>query len=281
MSILCNSAEFATLSGQTLTPAQSTFVTNIIPVVNSEIETYCDRLFDAQDYYEWYDYSKYILLNQYPANQIKYIGCAKEVATFSSDSYNYEIKCNLTTGVPEYLYVTDGSLTTTTVTFGGAITTLTDIKTSIEAQIPGLTLTINTGYTTLSYKLLRKGTGKKLYGAERIDCYTQIQDWRTLAFMQDAEFFFYSTLDLGTSVTTYIVYNSGYACANMPNALKMIMVNIIRAILDTQTAGITGLYISETITNYEYRLGDGVLQYIHKELDKYKDDLEFFRKKSI
>lgn len=279
--ILCNSTEYASLAGVTLTPAQTATVNTLIPVVQDQIETYLDRLLDAQTYYEWYDYGKVIMLEQYPVNQVKLIAAVKEVAYFSSDNYTYEIKCSNTTGIPQYLYITDGTLTTTTITFGGAITTLTDIKTAVEAAIPAITLTINSGYTLLNYKLLRKGTSKKLYGAERIDCLTKVEDNRSLTFLADAEFFFYSTIDLGTSVIVYIVYNAGFSCTDMPYPIKMVAVNTIKDIMNISSAGLTGLYQSETITNYSYTLGANVTAYVHQELSKYYGDLDPFRKKTV
>ena len=274
---IITTADYQNLTNTTLTPAETVYVNSLIPVVQDEIERYCDRIFDSADYLEWYKYSKYIVLRQYPITAIKYIGELDEVAVFSNTTdYTYEITATA-------LKVTDNALTTTTVTFGGAILTLTDIKTAIEALLPPLTLTITSGYATLSYKLLRVGTGASVMGARRNDCQTKLieDENRTLEILIDSAFMFWVSTDYVCDTNVFIAYTAGYTALTMPKMLQMVACNVIKDTMNIQSAGITGLYESETITNYSYKLGANVTSYVGQELSKYYGDLEVFRKKVI
>lgn len=273
---LLTTAEYESYTNTTLTPAETTYVNTLIGIVQDQIETYCDRKLDATDYLEWYKYSRYLVLRQYPVNHIKYVGELDLVGSFDSEDYNYEWTSTA-------LYITDNTLTTTTITFGGAITTLTDIKTAVELALPAITLTINSGYTNLNYKLIRVGTGRDIYGAKRNDCQTKLveDENRTVEFVMDSGFVFFTSADTVCDTNVLMVYNAGWATADMPEALKQIAVNIIKDIMNIQTAGMTGLYQSETITNYSYTLGQNVTQYVGKELDKYTDLLQPFVKKTV
>jgi len=280
---IITTAEYQSYTGTTLTPAQTTYVNSLIPVVQNQIETYLDRLLDAQDYSEWYKYSRHLVLRQYPVNNVKFIGGVDEVANFDSEDYNYEI-------TPTALYVTDNTLTTTTITFGGAITTLTDIKTAVEAALP-VVLTINSGYANLSYKLLRVGTGREVMGAKRNDCKTKLieDENRTLEFIMDAGFVFFTSLDYTSDTNVFVVYNAGYAEASIPQAIKMVAVNSIKDILNIQGFSsegvISGIYQMESITNYSYALANGAQwkgsMDIASIVSKYYGDLDPFRKKTI
>jgi len=274
---IITAADYATLTNQTLTPAQTVYVNALIPVVQDEIERYCDRYFDSADYLEWFKYSKYIVLRQYPVTAIKYLGELDEVGVFSnSTDYTYEFTSTT-------LKVTDGNLSTTTITFGGAISNLTDIKTAFELAYPLVTLTITSGYNLLSYKLIRPGTGTSIMGAKRNDCQTKLieDENRTLEIMMDSAFQFWVATDYTTDVNVFIAYTAGYSSTTMPKMLQMVMCNIVKDVMNIQSAGITGLYESETITNYSYKLGANVTAYVGQEITKYYGDLEVFRKRVI
>lgn len=243
-------ADYRTLTN-TVSGTDDAYITELLAVVQSQMESYCDRLFDAQNYSQWYKYSHYIVLREYPVNSVKFIGTLQKLATFSSDDYNYEVTSTA-------LNITDGSLTTTTITFGGAISVLTDIKTAVEAAIPGLTLTIDTGYANISYKLLRVGTGKDMYGAVRSDCQTKLieDENRTLELLADSSFLFFYATDFCTDINMYVVYNAGYTSTTMPLDLQMICANIVHDMSLIESADVTGIYKSETLGDYSYTLAD-------------------------
>jgi len=282
MAIITNS-EYQAYTGTTLDVAQTAYVTSLIPVVGNQIEVYLDRLLDEATYYEWYNYSNNVVLRQYPVTRILYIGSKDKVAEFDDTTYTYEIKSNA-------LYVTDGSLTTTTVTFGGAISTLTDIKTAIELAIPAITMTIASGYATMSYKLLKVGTGRDVIGAVRRDAQTKLtEDENRTLFFNTYDWFDGYYDDCEPYLNLFVVYSAGYAEADIPPAIKMVAVNIIKDVLSIQGMGsdgvLSGLYQSENITNYSYSLANGVTWNgsvdIASIFNKYSGDLDPFRKKVV
>ena len=276
--------EYKSYTGTTLDAAQTAYVNSLIPVVGNQIETYLDRILDVADYYEWYNYSNNVVLRQYPVNAIKYLGSKDQVATFDDENYTYEIKT-------DGLYVTDSNITTTTVTFGGAITTLTDIKTAIELAIPAITMTIGTGYTTMSYKLLKVGTGRDVIGAVRRDAQTKLteDENRTLSLTTYDGFYGWFDYDCEPYLNLFVVYNAGYSEANIPPAIKMVAVNIIKDVLNIQGlgsgTGLSGLYQAENITNFSYQLANGVTWNgsvdIASIFNKYSGDLQPFVKKVV
>ena len=269
---IITTADYETLTNSTLDAQESAYVTAMIPVVQDQIERYCDRKFDVATYYEWYKYAKFVLLNQYPINNVYYIGSPVNAGTFSNDDYNYQIT---DTG----LTITDDAFTSNTLTFGGAVANLTDIKTWVEANYPLITLDIVSGYASLRYQFLRTGTGREIIGTTRNDIQTKLleSENRTLEILRDS----YTMMWDSCETNLHIVYNAGYAEADMPYMLQNIMVNIIKDVKNINDAGITGLYQSENITNYSYSLGAGVTEYVGKELDKYSADLDYFKKKYI
>ena len=268
-------ADYRTLTN-TVSGIDDSYITELLTVVQSQIENFCDRKFDSQDYSEWYKYSRYLILREYPVTNVKFLGTLQKMATFSSDDYNYELTNTA-------LNVTDNTLTTTTVTFGGAITTLTDIKTAIETAIPTITLTIDSGYTNASYKLLRVGTGKDVYGAVRSVAQTKLieDESRTLELLADSSFIFFYASDYCTDVNMYLVYTAGYTASTMPLDLQMVEANIVSDISNAQTSGITGLVTSETITNYSWSSSTELLKNVGKELDNYTDVLDKYVKKVV
>ena len=280
MAIL-TTAEYQSYTGATLTGDQTTYVNALIPVVQNEIETYLDRLLNAQDWKEWHCMDSCVLVDQYPVNSVKYIGSLRNVATFDDLTYTYEV-------TETELNIVDSALNTTTITFGGAIAVLTDIKTAVELAFPAITMTIVAGFENMSYKLLKAASGRYVYGAERVDCSTQITDHRTMSFVWDTAMLCYDVMDLLVPNYLYIVYNAGYATADMPPILKMIAVNCIKDILTRQGMGsagvVSGIYKSESITNYSYTLFDNAgtnTSNIASIVQKYYGDLEPFRKKTI
>jgi hypothetical protein len=276
-------AEYETYTGTTLDAEGTTYVTNMIPIVQNQIETYLDRLLDKQDYSEWYTYRSDVILRQYPVNNIRYIGSTAQVATFDLDTNTYEITAT-------ELNVTDASLVTTVVTFGGAITTLTDIKTAIEVALPALTMTIVAGYENMSYKLLKVGTGVDVLGAIRRDAKTKLVEDENRTVQFDGCYGVWGWFDSysyngviypSSYLNLFMVYNAGYETADVPPAIKMACSNTIRDMKQVNDTNLNSMLQSESITNYSYSLGSGVIDWIHQELKRYYSDLDPFVKKVI
>ena len=212
--------EFKSITGIT-TNIYDSFINANISTVQNVIETYLDRLLDAQDYYEWKPDSTQLLTEQYPINSLKFIGCIQKMAEFTPQAgYTYEVT---STGIN---VIDEATFTTTTFLFSVS-GTLTALKTAIEAAIPAVTLTIDGTYGTTNYRLLRSGTGKVVYGATRLDAASQINDNRTIDFLQSFDFLFYSTMDIGSNAQIYLVYNAGYATADVPKGIKIVAANIL------------------------------------------------------
>lgn len=287
-------ATYKGLTGTTST-ANDTLISNLIAPVQDQIENFCDRKFDSADYFEWFPYTANLFVKQFPINYVKYFGYSAYVAQFDSDDYNYQI-------TPTGIVVTS-SLTFTSTTFLFATyTNLTLLKTAIEAAIPAITLTIQTGYETMNYRLLKLGTGKQVYGAEKFDITTSVDNSES-NFVQlqpgigDA---YPIAWGIVNDRPLLLIYNGGYAYADMPKGLQLICANVIKEIVSSLTAGgsgsnssgsgITGIYRSESIGDYSYTLADGETTNdgntisaadVAKFVSKFSDDLWFYKKKII
>ena len=280
-------AQYKTLTNTSST-ANDTYISNLLAPVQSLIEVYLDRKLDSCDYFEWVRFNNPILTTEYPLNTLKFIGSKYKVATFSNtdtETYNYSIN---SVGID---VMVDSTFTTTSFLFA-TYATLTALKTAIEAAFPFITMTIETGYTTLNYRYLKEGTGVDIYGAKRLSTTSQIFDNRTLKL---SECNFLTDCCVGCS-DVYIIYNAGYTATTMPPALQLITANIIKNILtidsvtNAANAGgnvITGLLQSETIGNYSYSLGNSLLGDsislldIGKVVARFEADLYPWRKKTI
>lgn len=282
-------AEYKSLTGTT-SAANDTLITALLPAVQSQIQVLCDRLFDLQDYYEWHNYSPTVIVSQYPLTQLKFLGTIVRGASFSpTTGYNYEITFSQTTGLPVNLVITN-DLTFASTTFALApLVDLAGLKVAVEAALPAITLTIESGYATTNYRLFKRGSGTDLYVAERLNAITRIDDNRTAVMMEDLSFLFFLTMDVGTDVQLFVMYTAGYATADVPQALKLIAANIIKDIVSIQTGSsggaISGLYKSETIGNYSYTMAIPVSATATLDIAnivlKYADQLYPFRKKTI
>ena len=104
-------SEFKAITGIT-TNTYDSFINANISTVQNVIETYLDRLLDAQDYYEWKPYSTQLLTEQYPINSLKFIGCIQKMAEFTPQAgYTYEVT---STGIN---VIDDATFTTNTFLF--------------------------------------------------------------------------------------------------------------------------------------------------------------------
>lgn len=275
MAIL-NLATYRTLTNTDATDGYDDYITALIPVVQSAIENYCDRHFDAANYSTWYkfDCTRKVLLAEYPVNTLIFVGSPANVANLSwtTGDYTIQVKEDRVTVIDvqsinftsnDYLY-TDNN-------------TLADLKTEIEDDYPAITVAIVSGYETLNVKLLRPGIGKTFAGAVRVDCHAKIEDEteRTFKFAEDSYFTY--TLDFYFPENLYIVYNAGYT--TMPQALQMVAALIIKDYLALSSEKDIGIVKSYSITNYSVTFADmGDLKAI---VDSYKGMLADYVKKTV
>ena len=246
-----------------LTALDTDAITNFIPVAQDEVENYCDRKFDKQDYYEWHTGSE-ILLTQYPVNQVKYIGTKEIVAEFDNDDYNYDITYNKTTNANESLIVTDANVVSTTYSLSTYYNPNL-LKTQIELDYGAITLSVSSGKGSTSYKLFKSGTGRYIYAGDRSDVDTELIDNRTLK--------------VSSGSTFLIIYSAGWDTADVPIDLKKATCQIVHDLIHAQNDDITGFIKSESLTNYSVVYAD--TDYITQVILKYTKLLEPYVKKSI
>lgn len=269
---------YKSLTNTTVTTYDS-YITDLLPVVQNEIEIYCDRLFDAQVHKQWcrFDHSRLITLPQYPVNSIYFIGSPTNVANISitSGTYNIEVNTDKVTIVDlnSYNYPTDDYLFSDN-------NTLADLKAAIEGDYPLISISIVSGYETMNSQLLRTGIGDSWTGATKVDSPARLLDnhERTIRFAEDAYFSY--NLDFYFPENLYIIWNGGYTSSTMPSSLQMIEAGIIKDYIgySLKKPGF-GLYQSESITNYSYTLWD--INYLKNIIISYDDRLLDFKKKSI
>ena len=265
----------------------------LIPIVQDQIQNFLDRDLDTKIYYEWHPYSYDLILDQYPIQSITFIGGLQKMATFTPiDGYGFQINSAYqTTNVNSGLTVTKYSdFSTHTFPFSSA-THLEELQTQVEAYYSDITLTIDTGYEMVNWRLLKPGTGRDIYGAKQTDCITTITDNRTVNLLQDAGFLFLSTNDICSDVQIYVQYQAGYATADMPGAIKLVAANVIKNIVNISTAGQgtpgarSGLYNQENWQpdshSYNYQVSDIAQLEIAKQVSRYEKELFGFKKKSV
>ena len=265
----------------------------LIPAVQDQIEDYIDRILDTNTYYEWHPYSYNIILDQYPIQSVNFIGSMWKMATFTpQDGYGFQINSAYqTTNTNSGLTVTKYSdWSTHTFPFSSA-THLEELQTQVEAFYPGVTLTIDTGYDFVNWRLLKPGTGRDIYGAKQVDAVTTLMDNRTINLLQDAGFLFLTADDICSDVQIYVQYQAGYSTANMPPTLKLIAANIIKNLVNIETSGQgtpgarSGLYNQENwqpdSKSYNYQVSDVAQLEIAKQVSRYEKELFGFKKKVV
>lgn len=277
---LVTSEEIQEMTG--LGAGDDTAIQTFIPIVQSEIENFCDRLFDVDDYSEWHPYSYQILTEQYPINQLKFIGWKQQVAEFTdtsneNDLYNYEIIADKITGEKSSLVVTDANVASTSFSFD-TYTSLFDVKTIVESTIPAVTLTIQSGWDNVNYKLFKEGAGRTVYVADRSDGQAQVVDNRTIDLSSYFGCGFYDGYSADSS-STFIIYSAGYETSAVPQALKRITSAIIEDLINVINSKVTSIYKSEKLTNYSYQLADP--DQIKQSIKKYEVALDYYRKKIL
>uniref|UniRef100_A0A6M3KT96 Uncharacterized protein n=1 Tax=viral metagenome TaxID=1070528 RepID=A0A6M3KT96_9ZZZZ len=276
MSIL-TLAHFRTLTNTTAADGFDAYITSLLPVVQSQVEYYCDRHFDASYYKQWFKFTpcRRVLLPEYPVNTIVFIGSPVTAANITIDSafdYTIQVKTDRVTVID----VTNINYAATDYLFADN-TTLTALKTEIEDDYPAITVAIVSGYETTSSNMLRPCVGLTWTIATRVDCHALIEDGteRTLKFAEDSVFSY--NIDFYFPENLYIIWNAGYTNADMPDALQNVCANIIKDMLAKSKLPDIGLIKSQTITNYSITYADTLL--LKNILDGYADSLWPFVKK--
>lgn len=281
-------AQYKSLTGTTAT-TNDTLISALLPAVQSQLETYCDRKFDRSTYYEWLKYNGEIELDQWPVNNILMIGTVIETGTWTDTSNT--LLLNLQRGINSQdgiagLYVTNQYTLATTFYSFATYTTLATLKTAVEAAHATLTLAYPTAptytYASMSTNLLRDCTGNVMYGAyaqPSIQYRIEEGTRRTLIIPANVTTYF-QALNYWLEETLFVAYNYGYDNANVPSGLQLTLSNIIKDMVNITTSSGGGLYKSQTITNYSETTWDTAQ--INKLItERYTADLEPFRRKSI
>jgi len=276
MSIL-DLATYKTLTNTTDT-TNDTFITNIIPTVQSAMENYCDRHFDRQLYSRWFyldNELNYLVLPEYPITDILFVGTKTSAATLTiTGNYSVQVKSDRVTITTLLDLSQDDYLFT-------SYTTLAALKNEIESDYVGvITITIESGKDSTLSKFLFQVSGTNWYIAEKIDIDLHNVDGteRTVSI----PYSYWTTLwnDCYSYYNNiYLIFYAGYTSATMPLDLQMIAANIIRDMITANASPSLGIYKSESITNYSYTLNDATT--IKNILWQYSNQLDQFTKKGL
>jgi hypothetical protein len=271
-------ATYRALTNTNASDGLDAYITTLLPVVTSEICSYCDRTFENSRYYKWFNYSgdRLVVLPEFPVNEIIYIGFPAKVATVSYPAGNYNIEITKT-GVT---VTNDATFAQNTYTFA-VNTILSDLKTVIEAAYPAITLTIESGYDTMNSLLLRTGSGLEWTGAVRLDTNVRLQDRsdRVVEVSYNTPFIMSYQNDYVYSDELLVVWNAGYTAGNYPKDLQMVEAMIIKDYLALSKLKSGGILKSETITNYQYVLADQTM--LADLVKKYSGILDGYVKKIL
>jgi len=273
MSIL-TLAEYRTLTNTTASDGFDAYVTALIPVVQSEIESFCDRTFDLTRYSQWFHYEgdRLIVLPEYPVENILGVYYPARVATVTCTGYNISV-------TPTSIVVTaDSDFTSNTYLFT-TYTNLTLLQAAIEAAYPAITIDIDSGYELMSSLLLRTGSGLEWTGAVRLDTNVRLQDRsdRVIEFAYNTPFVMSYANDYIYNDELLVIWNGGYS--TFPKDLQMAAALIIKDYLALSKYKAAGIYKSETVTNYSYTLADQTI--ISDLVKKYSGILNGYVKKTL
>lgn len=270
-----------------LTSASDAFITSLIPAVTNAIETHCDRRLLKWQWQCWYSYDRALILNQWPVNNILFLGTpvAAIQVTDSANTYSFNIvqQNGTNPSIVAKLTVTDGFTLTSTDFLFSTYTTLAALKVAVVAAFPALTLDIATSPTynfdAMNTLCLRGGTGTTWYGAIRQNVLYRIDDEtsRTLIIPQNVIVQF-NALDYWFETSLCVIWDAGYETATVPYGLKLTASNICNDIINITKLPSAGLVKSEQIKNYSYSLFDNARIYALIN-DNYLNDLQPYVKK--
>jgi len=267
-------ATYRSLTNTNASDGMDTYVTSLIPVVQSEIESYCDRTFDLTRYSQWfhYDGSRLIVLPEYPVENILGVYYPARVATVTCTGYNISV-------TPTSIVVTsDVNFASNTFLFS-INTNLTMLQAAIEVAYPAITIDIDSGYELMSSLLLRTGSGLELTGAVRLDTNLRLQDRsdRVVEIAYNTPFIMTYSNDYIYNDELLIVWNGGYT--TMPKELQMAAAMIIKDYLAQSKLPSLGILKSQTITNYQEVFADQPL--LADLVKKYSGILSGYVKKTL
>ena len=242
--------------------------------------------------------------------------------TDTTGKYNFAVmqqtsnNINLSSG----LVVTDTQALTTTAFSFDTHKTLAALKTIVESTLTGVTFAYQSNptpvdWTKINTLTLRNGSGKTLTaGINYFDVTTgapvgnvyRISDNSDRIIMNpnyvSTSYSLYSgnyigpytsgydNIDTGNygleyfqNQDTLIVYNAGYATADVPQTLKWVVasvINDIMSIYDVQASGVSkNIYSGETLGDYSYKLDPKAN--IPEILNRYAAQLDYYKKKCI
>lgn len=311
---LVTTAEVKALSNITVA-TYDTYIGSVIPSVCRAVETYCGRKFLLNTWIQWVSKDREIFLDNWPINNVLLIGVpyACFTITDTSNKYNFVIQqptSNNPNTVARFVATNTETLAVTEYLFSVS-TTVGALKTAVEAGLVGVTFTYETAPSTITFanlstSSLRMTSGKTVYigvnyfdqtsGTSIGDIY-RISDNSDRLILNpnyaDVSYFLTSnypyTMDAGYVLDYYnesdtlVIYNSGYATADVPADLKMavsLIISDLMAYYDIQGGGgWKGIYKSETLGDYSYTIGDG--SFIWQLVHKYHDILDHYKIKII
>lgn len=272
-------ATYKSLTGTTVA-TDDTWLTAVIPAVCNLVESYCDRHFDSANYAKWISsgFAQDLYLDEYPIQKVIMIGSQARVATLTwpaANDYAVEVRSDrvTVTDTKTYGYTSGDSKFVDNQT-------LAALKIDIEDDWD-VTVSIESGYTTLNTQLLKTGNGQTWYGAVRTECDYRIQD-DSLRIIREEDVLsanFYS--DIWFSNSIYLSWRAGYDYSDMPTGLQLVVSNIVKDLLSLKNLGGKGALKSETITNYQYVNWSPSEYDIKNIIHNYEWNLEPWKKKSI
>ena len=281
---LISLAEYKAMMGVSST-ADDTTLNSLIPACEEAIQTYLDRRLGRNIGIEWYEYDRAIPLTQWPCNNLLMIGTPVNAVTITdysaspvSLSFNTTKQDMRNPQIPGKFTVTTEQFVQTDFLFS-TYTTLATLKAAVEAAFPTVTFAVASGYDQLNTLLLRNGSGNTIYGATRQQVLYRIDDitQRTLIIPQNVIVQF-NALDYWFETSLCVVWDYGYALADVPKGLKLTTACIVRDYLKIGKMPASGLVKSESIKNYDYTLFDHAKIY-QIITENYVKDLEAYRKK--
>jgi len=302
-----------------------TFIGTLIPYVCRSIESYCRRRFAKYTWLQWYAPNRELMLDEWPINNILLLGVPYRACILTDTSNN--LTFNITQAnsrnlnIASKLSVIDASALTSTDYSFGTYTTLGALKTAVEAAHATVTMSYESQPSTVTFAnintlTLRPGTGKTFYfGANYfdqadgtlVDDIYRISDnsdrlllnncWFDSIYWPDYGIYtgYPPNIDIQSDVSHQIlvVSDCGYAQADVPSELTWVIgaiINDVMAVYDVMGSGkYIGIYQSETLGDYTYRLwdasktGSGGTGAVINDLinTKYADSLDIFKKKVI
>jgi len=261
---------FKTLKNITDTTNDALY-TQLLSIATVQIENWCDRIFSAADYIEWFSTNScnnVYITKQYPIIRVKYFGSEyNAIKLTNNDTIDYLFDLTDTT-----LTINDSTLAETSFDLTNvSSSTLTTLVSSMNVAYSNITAVIDSEATQTS-KLLKPGVYNLTVGST-VDIVGSKVEQNNITVKNDGVLY-------GVS-RGCLVYRAGYE--TIPLDLQMVVANIVFDTANTIINNITGNYNSESITNYSYSLGDGIslTQVVNNYITNYASTLNYYKKVSF